>query len=199
MESWKEHARGRFANHEATLVQSDKNFFIVDWRNKNGSCDYYVRFMLDIKLGTLIIQGDLGDCIARWYNNVTPKQLYSYVNTPEYFIGKFRVTSDDFTYMYKDALEDLEELKQRYLEGYRIPPDEVEKDFDILGEFINDDELRFGPDFFLGEGWGSIMYQYSDEPYVTFGELGKRVSARVYLWIEGYRMACEQLGIVKEK
>lgn len=69
----------RFAAHKATLIQDTDRYLIFDWRKADGSSDYYVNYILDKKRGNLIISGDLGDCIATWYNAVSPRQMRSYV------------------------------------------------------------------------------------------------------------------------
>lgn len=73
LEQRKAVAHKRFKDHKATVVQSDDKFFILDWRHISGTGDYYVRYILDIKRGVFFISGDLGDCIACWYNRKSRK------------------------------------------------------------------------------------------------------------------------------
>lgn len=86
-------ARKRFQNHRATVIQRDENFFILDWRNISGSVEYFVRYILDIKRGTLVVSGDLGSCVASWYNTVQPEKLAGYLEEVPYFMGKFQCSS----------------------------------------------------------------------------------------------------------
>ncbi len=58
-----ENCKERFSTHKATLIQDTERYFAVDWRSESGSGDYYVNYILDKKRGSLIISGDLGDCI----------------------------------------------------------------------------------------------------------------------------------------
>lgn len=64
-----------FSSHKAELIQDTERYFAVDWRKEDGSGDYYVNYILDKKRGSLIISGDLGDCIATWYNPTALKWL----------------------------------------------------------------------------------------------------------------------------
>ena len=95
MEERKERARNSFRNHEATIVLQNDDFFVVDWKNRNGSGEYAVRYLLDIKKGNFVVSGDLGDSVASWYNKVIPEKLKSFVNDISYYIGKFQCTSDN--------------------------------------------------------------------------------------------------------
>lgn len=64
----------KFSTHKATLIQDTERYMIIDWRRADGSINYYVNYILDKKRGSLIISGDLGDCVATWYNAVSPKK-----------------------------------------------------------------------------------------------------------------------------
>ena len=85
---WREWARSNFACYgqefEPKLILEDDNFFIMDWRDKHGSGNLATRYIVDKKKGDLIIKGDAGDCIASWYNEVTPEKLVSYINSTGY-------------------------------------------------------------------------------------------------------------------
>ena len=69
----------QFATHQAKLIQDTDRYFIADWRRADGNVDYYINFILDKKRGSLIISGDVGACIATWYNALTLKNLNSYI------------------------------------------------------------------------------------------------------------------------
>ena len=89
---WREWAKGildRYGHEfDATLVFEDANFFIMDWRDKNGSVNLSTRYILDKKKGDLIIKGDAGDCIASWFNPVSVEDLVHYINNTGYFMEK---------------------------------------------------------------------------------------------------------------
>lgn len=188
-------ARDSFKDHKATVVLEDDNFLIVDWRNKNGSGNYAVRYILDIQKGNFIVTGDLGDSIACWYNKVTPENLKSYIKDIGYYLGKMHhgATSDDYSYNDDDALEDLESIKKDVL-SWDYDVAEVEKDFTRLQELMRYLDI---PSELYGESEvREIVEKYFDNWWDSgFESLGKRIAYRVYLWSMGFQMVCEQLGI----
>ena len=111
----KQKARERFRDFVATVVLRNEQFFIVDWRDKSGSGNYAVRYLLDIEKGNFIVTGDLGDSVASWFNRVTPKNLKSYITDIGYYVGKFQTTSNQYTYDWDDVVEDLEKVKEEIL------------------------------------------------------------------------------------
>lgn len=84
--------------HKATLVQNTDRYTIIDWRKADGGGNYYVNYIIDKKRGSLIISGDLGDCIATWYNPNSVHNITEYTWSVDYFIGKFQCSSDCFNY-----------------------------------------------------------------------------------------------------
>lgn len=116
---WRVWAKDIFSHYnqefDSTLVFEDDNFFIMDWRDKNGSGNLATRYIVDKQKGDLIIKGDSGECIASWYNPITVENLVHYINSAEYFIGKMRCSSHKYTYDYHDVEKDLEDEKQGYL------------------------------------------------------------------------------------
>ena len=98
----------QFATHKATLIQDTDRYFAADWRRSDGSGDYYANFIVDKKRGSLIISGDLGDCIATWYNELTPAKLCGFIrHDVGYFISKFQASSDKYVYDEDDVLADI--------------------------------------------------------------------------------------------
>lgn len=188
-------ARERFKDHKATVVQRNEEFFILDWRHVSGTGDYYVRYILDIKRGAFIISGDLGDCIACWYNEVSPENLACYISDIGYFMGKFQCASDKYTYNPDDIAADLDAIKQEYLEdidNFNFTEEEVEEDFDEMLRIFYDYEPSENcvyPDELV-----SLFEKYDDTWWETdFRSIGERVSPRVVLWAVGYRMAMQQI------
>lgn len=85
-----EEARKAFKekHHRATLIQNTERYTIIDWRQENGSGEYYVNYIIDKKRGSLIISGDLGDCIATWYSRNGVHDIARYISNVGYFISK---------------------------------------------------------------------------------------------------------------
>lgn len=188
----------RFAAHKATLIQDTERYLAIDWRRSDGSGDYYVNYILDKKRGSLIISGDLGDCIATWYNNVSTENMRSYINSIDYFISKFQCTSDDYTY---DDDKIVAEIRKTITDhGYdtsycceRNCMDESDLWEEIKNEVSNSVRGRrlFVPTERLTEIIGEIDGDYFEWLY----DCGKEISMRVYLWAVGFQMACDQLGL----
>ncbi len=196
-ESCKEH----FSTHKATLIQDTERYFAVDWRKENGSGDYYVNFILDKKRGSLIISGDLGDCIATWYNPTTPTKIKSYIhNNPGYFLSKVQCATNDYTHYEEDVLEDIKnrfevngfDVKD-YVESHMFIADE-EEFWEELENEVRESCSRcddFRPTARLEE----IICDFDSDYYVWLYSCGERIAMRVYLWIIGFEMALDQLGL----
>lgn len=187
----------RFAAHKATLIQDTDRYLAIDWRKESGSSECYVNYILDKKRGSLIISGDLGDCIATWYNSLDVAHIKSFVNDVPYFMGKFQCASNDYTYYEEDVMTDI----QNQLEDFGVVEfvndewpgdiydfrqtveDEVSESTSRLGKFLPTDELI--------KIISELDCDYSQWLY----SCGKRIHPRVYLWAVGFQMACEQLGL----
>ena len=111
----REHAREFFANHKAAIRVNTEDIMVIEWRNQNGSSNYYVQYIFDAKRGMLAISGDLGDCISCWYNPLTFKNLVKYVQDIEYWMGKFQTSSDSFTYEWSNIEDNLIGIKEEYI------------------------------------------------------------------------------------
>lgn len=187
----------RFATHKATLIQDTDRYLAIDWRKGNGSGDYYVNYILDKKRGSLIISGDLGDCIATWYNRIDVAHVKSFVNDVPYFMGKFQCASDDYTYYEEDVMTDIQNQLEDFgvvefvndewtggiFDFWQTVEDEVSESTSGLGKFLPTDELI--------KIISELDCDYSQWLY----SCGQRIHPRVYLWAVGFQMACEQLGL----
>lgn len=191
----KQKARERFRDFVATVVLRNEQFFVVDWRDKSGSGNYAVRYLLDIEKGNFIVTGDLGDSVASWFNRVTPKNLKSYINDIGYYMGKFQTTSNQYTYDWDDVVEDLENVKEELLsECPYLYRNEVDEDFAKMQELLED--MNLGENNNYTNELTELFEKYDDNWWdSSFTSLGCRVSQRVILWAVGFQMACEQLGI----
>lgn len=187
-----------FATHKATLIQNTDRYCIIDWRRADGSGNCYVNYIVDKARGSLIVSGDLGDSIATWHNSLDPAELKGYIhNDIGYYIGKIQCSSDLYNYDEDDIVEDikaeLEELDvAEYIEKSDRFDDEDEFWGFVEGE-VSDGVYRdmFIPTQYLREIIGELDYDCLG----WLGDCGKRISPRVYLWAEGFYMACNQLGI----
>ena len=194
MENRKLRAKESFKNHQATVILQNEQFFIVDWRNKNGFGEYAVRYILDIKKGNFIVTGDLGDSVASWYNTVTPDKLKIYVKDIGYYMSKFQCTSDDYTYAWKDIVSDLDDIRKEVLDNECLFVDEVNEDFKQMKSILEDLDISESRNY--PKELTDLFEKYNEDWWESgFTNLGCRISQRVVLWSVGYQMACEQIGI----
>jgi hypothetical protein len=185
--------------HKATLVQNTDRYTVIDWRKADGSGNYYVNYIIDKKRGSLIISGDLGDCIATWYNPNSVHNITEYTRDIYYFIGKFQCSSDRFNWDEDDIIDDIEEeLKDSgvdfddddFKDDWEEFQDEAPNYVNAHGFFPNGEVAEF-LDKYLGDDWweGSSSW-------------GRTVDPRVYLWVAGLNMAVDQLteaGLLSEE
>lgn len=196
--------RKSFETHKATLIQDTERYLAIDWRREDGSGAYYVNYILDKKRGSIIISGDLGDCIATWYNKLSVENLKQYIGDVGYFLKKFQCASDDCTHYEDDIMDDIREQ----LKDYDIPAFVEECNAEYRYGFDFDDEDEFwqtiesevcdsviGRRFFPTETLREIMSRIDGDCFEWIGRLGERIHPRVYLWAVGFQMACEQLGL----
>ncbi len=196
-ESCKEH----FSMHKATLIQDTERYFAVDWRKGNGSGDYYVNYILDKKRGSLIISGDLGDCIATWYNPTTPEKIKSYIrNNPDYFLSKVQCATNDYTHYEEDVLKDIKdrfekcEYDVRDYGGSDLFIDDEEEFWHKVKDEVSESCSRCS-DFRPTKELEEIIREFDSDYYGWLYSCGERIAMRVYLWIIGFEMALDQLGL----
>ena len=201
MNDWEKYfklAQDKFKNHKATLIQDSERYTIIDWRNENGSGEYYINFIVDKKRGSLIVSGDLGDSIATWYNSLAVSDLKSYIyKDTGYYMSKFQCTSDkyfyDDDYVFKCLINYLE---RDCIEDYI----ETSTDFDNFQEFEEEikeqicDSIR-GDEFIPTDRLYEIVTDINPDGWEYLHNCGAQINPRVYLWEIGFNMACEQLGM----
>ena len=185
--------------HKATLIQNSDRYTIIDWRRSDGSGEYYVNYIIDRKRGSLVISGDLGDCIATWYNPNSVHNITEYIRSVYYFIGKFQCSSDKFEYDEDKILDDIKEE----LHECRVNFDnaEFQDDWDEFQDDYVNYVNQYG--FFPNGGVAEFLEKYlGDDWWDGSDTWGRRVSPRVYLWIAGLNMAVDQLteaGLLSEE
>lgn len=192
----------RFETHKAELIQNTDRFCIIDWQREDKSIDYYINFIIDKKRGSLIISGDLGNCIATWYNALTPEKISKFIyNDIGYFMSKFQCSSDEISYDTDIAIEDM----QRYLEdiddetwnealennhyGIDTKEEYIQEINDEINNYAND-RINISPKL---ENLISELYvDYSDYAEWLYN-IGSYVNPRVYLWAYSFHLAITQL------
>lgn len=184
----------KFVDFEATIIMDTPEFFILDWKNKNGSNDYAMRYIIDKRKGVFTVYGDLGSCVAKWYSSLQPAKLALYMYDINYFIEKI-TTGNIERHSDRLALQQLNDQKETMLEDYD------ESDFENIAEIEADyDEMIESYDgeySVCNDSFEELYYKYNEPSDSSPLELGKHISPRVFLWAAGYTLACEQLGLIK--
>lgn len=168
-----------FENFQAKIKAQNDELFALEWRNKNGSGQYMINYVLDKNTGTFYISGDLGQAVACWYNGLTPRGMVRLMNDPHYFIGKMNTSNRTYTYNGKDVEADLLELCGDY--------DTVLK---ILSAY---EDCIIGTTFKPSYELKKAVRELSLDEAILDGIAGRRIDACVFLWQLGYALAMEQL------
>ena len=190
-----EQAKLSFKDHIVNYKRLD-GLETVDWRNKDGSSNYYVRYVFDESRCCLYISGDLGSAVVQLTEKATLKTLSNYINMISYFVGKIECSTDKYEYPYEavaaDVMAEFEEWSADCIE-----PDEADKEkYQELKELFTELPSYCG----LCDGWDipddviEKLSEYVDEWYEHILHLGRRVDNRVILWLVGMNMAYKQLN-----
>lgn len=196
---WEE-ARQAFIKrgHKATLIMDNGRYTAIDWKPEGDSYDYYINFIVDKMMGTLFITGDLGDCIATWFNPATAQDIAKYVHNIRYFISKMQTSSDKYTCDEDDVATDIRSAIEDHWTGAGESLAEKYPEFDDyeweeFRESIPESIHRgaFYPDSQQCEFLDKYYPEWWDGSRVTTA--GQKISPRVYLWAQGFQMAVKQL------
>ena len=192
-----------FKNHVATVLLENEDFFILNWQDKKGSNEYQIRYVLDKKEGTLYLSGDLGSCVACWYNRVIPENLAGFMNNIGYFLEKCECSSDNFIRTEEQIEKDVDVLREENkadleekFEGEELEKklSELKDDFDEVEYFLSCEAPKTG-DLFLSNEIIEIFEKYYGGDWGEVAQnLGKTIHPRVFLWTEGFQLALKQLG-----
>lgn len=219
VESKLKRARDLQKDFIARTVKNDEDFFIVDWSSPKME-NLATRYILDIKNGALMINGDSGSCIAMWYNHIAPKDLKSCMCDEYYFISKIRTSTNIYSYSKEDVEEDITDMEDNFINTFLGDNESREESTRYLAEEVLDipyskgmtvqqlvhDEFEPVRDYFENACLTDNT-EYPEEVCDVFSKfdanwkndggdhIGRRPSNRIYLWLTGYQMLCEQLGI----
>jgi hypothetical protein len=183
---WQQRAHDKedyFCDHIATKSQYTDTLCAIDWRNKNNSAIYSVRYLFDSD--RLIVTGDLGEAI---FAGLSKKWWF------EYF------ASDNFCYA-------VEKMRCRYPNNHRIDERVWENDFE---QWTKDDEPSekaigevseiytiYGKDFFEQMIFTNLSIEVEKElgscSLDDISNFGSTHDPRTILMLEGLVMAISQL------
>lgn len=181
-------AKKKFKDFVASYELRTDVLDIINWKNKHGGNDHYIRFVIDKEDGNLYISGDLGAAVVHvWDDNVTFEKWAHYRG--KYFLEKIEATSEksyfDTKLFKKDLLIELEEIYEEDLEEKKQELMEIIDELQVYCEsssIIADDLEDKVTELFGDDYWGWIY------------NCGRRYPSRILMWQIAMQMAVEQLG-----
>lgn len=183
-----EHAKRRFRNHKAKFKQFD-GISTLDWRNKDGSSNYYVRYVFDEGKNCLYITGDLGSAVVRLTEIATLESLSSYINSVDYFLGKIQCSTDKYAYDEELARDQMKQCLISHDEEYE--DERLEELQEIISDTLECFEESSG--FNLSDDVEEHLSKEDADYWDWIYDIGKEVDIRVILWLVGLEMAYDQI------
>lgn len=182
---WRAHARKHFEDFVAKYVLKNDIMDVVDWRHKDGRFYYSVRFVVDKKVGSLYVSGDLGEGMFQINSDNTSFKEWAHFGL-EYLAEKLRCSTEQTQYGSEDFFQD-------FLDHAGIC--QVDDDLDVFirsmaeqmennenGSCIVDTDLEDKLDTYAGSDWHTWLC-----------DCGRRFPPRIIAWEEAMKMAAAQL------
>lgn len=190
-----EREKENFKNHIATITDYG-NIKILDFKEPDTS-HYRIRFLFEEDYYRLHISGDLGELIATNYNNMTYEKFSDFVNNTGYFEEKIDCHSRKiYVYDEEDAKRDIKKLLEEYdcieniLHHNRY---DWETDEDKWNEFFGDVFEDFSQDNGISSKGYDTISKYIDDAWEFVGNIGRRETGILELYMLGFKLAQEQL------
>lgn len=102
-----------FHNFEASIAKwSTEDCVCIDWKNKSGSKESAIRYLIDRQAGNVTISGDYGTCVAAWDTELSPKKLADFMADVGYFVGKVKCATNFWDFPTEAIEEDLSMLRE---------------------------------------------------------------------------------------
>jgi hypothetical protein len=183
IEMWQRNAvNDYFYDHEARRSIYDKEISVIDWRNKYGSYINHVRYFFD--RNALYITGDLGEAIFQCSGNEFASRWIREECDINYFLGKMRCSRGAKYEINKDVWDhDFEEwLNEESLN--LTSAERIADNFEMYGEGGYEQSIMWDDEL------GSL---YDIDTLEDISRFGAVPQSRVILWLEGLKMAREQL------
>ena len=172
-----------------------KDLQTIDWRNKNGSNNYHIHYILDIKQQYMHISGDLGSACFCLTWQPCFENVHSLLRDPGYILGKMECATDKYVYPEEYVRAEIEEYyaesrpQRENFDDEEEFWEETEKFENTVNDFINAHDYKNGFMPFASDCFEDIE-ELDPEWYEH--NFGCCVAPRVYLWLVGLEMAYEQ-------
>jgi len=198
-------AKEHFADFEA-LVKEHDGITIIDWRNRNGSGNWAVRYILDG--GRLIVTGDLGSAVFERCDPFTVDYCSrAMLSNMFYFAHKCIADGSGIShggiYEYDKAIleADLDKQLGEWFSDLE-DPDDIEELADIRETLLNSRRGMGGIE--VSEDLDYRLCKLADgcwdcEDVAALEDCGKEYALFYIAWLTGLEMACKQIldGIAK--
>lgn len=102
-----------FKNHVAKFTEHPDGTKILEWRDKSGTSSYW--FTAILRNGALMIYGDIGEAVYRWYPDVSGWDFFEDVNI-DYFASKCCASETGGSYYAWDKQKVLDRMDARFRE-----------------------------------------------------------------------------------
>lgn len=192
-EEYVERAMEKFANHKARVVINNERLFMIDWQGENSVTVDKMHYILDKERGVFTLYGDWGESVAYFSHRVEVEDLlfYLYTCSCNYFVEKI-VAGNPYVIDSELGAQDIKKEMKEIIESYEqegVDTEEAREDMRTMIELYKE----FGDEVY---GTNSLFLDLWDKYFVERDyEIGKRVSNKVYLWVLGFFMACEDAGL----
>lgn len=195
---WRNHAHEMFKDHVATMKDYG-DIIVIDWKNKDGGHNNFIRYLFEQDECRLNISGDQG-CISIWNgyrgSNVCLEHMQDFLEDAGYFVSKIQSHEDHGVYDYDECIAraELEEMyageddddfanshyfstKAKYINA-------------IMGEYNSYDGLKY-----IDQGILEGIEEFDPDYYEWLYDIGKVISCRIFFYLEGLKMAMQQLKV----
>ena len=177
----------RVKNHVATFTDYG-NIKILDFKSPN-TIEYRIRFLFEEDYYRLHISGDLGELIATNYNNMTYEKFSDFVDNTGYFESKIDCCNRPLYYYDEDdARADL----LTYLKDNDYDDSDV-RPYSKLEYFVDEVIEDYNNGTGLGSAGYKLLSEYITDAWEIAGDLGKRRSDILELYMLMFKLAQAQL------
>ena len=175
-------AREKFADFQVACADvGDDLVSMYEWRNRDGSKHYSIRFVVDKYNGALYITGDMGEGILQVDGQFELKDWADV--TLDYFEEKIKCCSDVPHFDEELFYEDF--IKEAKLSGYEVDEEDDAPMLDCLCEFFrnNYEGLLTGT---IREDLEAVTDMKGYDAWLS--ACGRRYPVRVIYWHEAMKM-----------
>lgn len=189
LEKCYDRAHEKFQNFRAD-IKSCGGIITIDWKNEDGSSDWYVRYILD---GTsLYITGDLGYAVFRRAEPYTLRYCKSMHKHPEYNAGKCRAVDPDtgiFCYPDRYVKAGLDEYFAEYIDE-DSEEEYIEKIKDLKEALYDANNYHTG--IRLDPVLDMTLSDINPDAWEYVCNIGEQYTPHYIAWLVGLKLAIQQ-------